>query len=108
MVVVHDLKEGLDPGFLGGLLRRILADDFLRVLGDAGDEAVAVGAVAGTLVEGADDDGLAAGVPALEDDHSLVGLQELHHFRLALLPSFSSCAPPPSRVCANPNSDGCL
>jgi hypothetical protein len=40
---------------------------------------VAVGALLGAIVEVLDDDGLAAGVAALQEHHHLVGLEELHH-----------------------------
>ncbi|PVH47807.1 hypothetical protein PAHAL_4G157800 [Panicum hallii] len=82
---VDELDEALDAGLLGGLLGGVLADHLLGVLGQAGDEAVAVGAVAGALLEHAHDHRLAAGEPALEEDHGLAGLQELHHLRVLLL-----------------------
>jgi hypothetical protein len=40
---------------------------------------VAVGALLGAIVEVLDDDGLATGVPALQEHDHLVGLEELHH-----------------------------
>ena len=82
---VYELDEALDTGLLGRLLGGVLADHLLGVLGQAGDEAVTVGAVAGTLFEHAHDHRLAAGEPALKEDHGLAGLQELHHLQLLLL-----------------------
>ena len=82
---VYELDEALDPGLLGRLLGRVLADHLLGVLGEAGDEAVPVGAVAGALLEHAHDHRLPAGEPTLKEDHGLAGLQELHHLQLLLL-----------------------
>ncbi|RCV17107.1 hypothetical protein SETIT_3G193200v2 [Setaria italica] len=81
---VDELDEALDTGLLGRLLGGILADHLLGVLGEAGDEAVAVGAVAGALLEHAHDHRLPAGEPALEEDHGLTWLEELHHLELLL------------------------
>ncbi|GER52620.1 F-box and associated interaction domains-containing protein [Striga asiatica] len=78
-----DLPEdaaSLDARFLRPLLVGVLADDLRRVLGDAGDEAMAVEAVAGAVVEVLEDGGLVAGVAALEEYHRLVRLDEFHHF----------------------------
>jgi hypothetical protein len=80
---VYELHEALDARLLGRLLGRVLADHLLGVLGQAGDEAVAVGAVAGALLEHAHDHSLPAGEAALQQDHCLTGLQELHHRRRA-------------------------
>jgi hypothetical protein len=78
---VDKLHEALDARLLGRLLGRVLADHLLRVLGQAGDEAVAVGAVAGALLEHAHDHRLTSGEASLQQDHRLTGLQELHHRR---------------------------
>ncbi|KAF8643655.1 hypothetical protein HU200_066711 [Digitaria exilis] len=82
---VDELDEALDPGLLGRLLGGVLADHLLGVLGEAGDEAVPVGAVAGSLLEHAHDHRLPTGEPALEEDDGLAGLEELHHLLLLLL-----------------------
>ena len=82
---VYELDEALDTGLLGRLLGGVLADHLLGVLGEAGDEAVPVGAVAGALLEHAHDHRLPAGEPTLKEDHGLAGLQELHHLQLLLL-----------------------
>ncbi|KAF8719380.1 hypothetical protein HU200_024089 [Digitaria exilis] len=79
---VDELDEAFDPGLLGRLLGGVLADHLLGVLGEAGDEAVPVGAVAGALLEHAHDHRLPTGEPALEEDHGLAGLKELHHLTL--------------------------
>ena len=63
---VDELDEALDARLLGRLLGGVLADHLLGVLGEPGDEAVAVGAVAGALLEHAHDHRLPAGEPALE------------------------------------------
>jgi hypothetical protein len=76
---VDELHEALDARLLGRLLSRVLADHLLGVLGQAGQEAVPVGAVAGALLEHAHDHRLPTGEPALQHDHRLPGLQELHH-----------------------------
>lgn len=81
VVVIHRLDERLHPRLFRRLLRRVLSDHLLRVLRDAGDEAVAVRAVTSAFVEGADDHGFPAGESAVEDDYGLVWLQKLHHFR---------------------------
>jgi len=82
---VYELDEALDTGLLGRLLGGVLADHLLGVFGEAGDEAVPVGAVAGALLEHAHDHRLPAGEPTLKEDHGLAGLQELHHLQLLLL-----------------------
>ncbi|CAL5335396.1 unnamed protein product [Camellia sinensis] len=82
VIVVDELDECFDARLLGGFLGGILANHLLRVLGDSGDETVAVGAIASAIVEGSDDHGFPAGVAALEDDYGLVWFQKLHHFRL--------------------------
>jgi hypothetical protein len=82
---VDELDEALDARLLRRLLGRVPADHLLGVLGEAGDEAVAVGAVAGALLEHAHDHRLPAGEPALQEDHGLAGLEELHHPRVLVL-----------------------
>jgi len=80
VVIVDELDEALNPGFLGLLFGGVFANDLLRVLGYAGDEAVAVWTVPCAVVEGTDDDAFATRITALKQDHCLPWLQELHHF----------------------------
>jgi hypothetical protein len=81
---VDELDEALDARLLRSLLGGVLADHLLWVLGEACDEAVAIGAVAGALLEHAHDNCLPAGEAALEEDNGLAGLEELHHLRMLL------------------------
>lgn len=80
MVVIHQLHKSLHARFLRLLLGGVLADDFARVLSHAGDETVAVGAVASAVVEVLHDGGFVAGEAPLQEDDRLVWLEELHHF----------------------------
>jgi hypothetical protein len=82
---IDELDEALDAGLLGRLLGGVLADHLLGVLGQAGDEAVPIGTVAGALLEHAHDHRLPAGEPALEEDYGLAGLQKLHHLRVVVV-----------------------
>merc|ERR1719482_2413972 len=75
--VVDDLDEGLDAGaalhkllHLGGGLAHALGDGE-RGLGDAGNDAVAVGALLAAVIVGLEDHGLLAGVAALEAHNDL-------------------------------------
>jgi hypothetical protein len=76
---VDELEEALDARLLRRLLRRVRADHLLGVLGESGDEAVAVGAVAGALLEHPHDHRLPPREPPLQQDHRLPGLEKLHH-----------------------------
>jgi len=79
VLIVHQLHEGLHPRFLRRLLRGVLLDHLARVLLDSGDQTVAVGALPGSVIESPHNHGLPSRVAALQDDHGLVWLQELHH-----------------------------
>ena len=80
VVVVDGLHEGGDLGLLGDLLLAHRLGDLLGVLVDASNDGVTVGASLGTVVAVLDDDGLPAGIPAVEDDHDLTGLEAaLYH-----------------------------
>ncbi|KAJ1698287.1 hypothetical protein LUZ63_006799 [Rhynchospora breviuscula] len=76
---VDDLEKRLHARFLGCLLGRILANHLLWVFRQTRDEAVAVRTVAIASFQDLDDDRLSSGVAAVEHDHRLVRLEELHH-----------------------------
>ncbi|CAL9151042.1 unnamed protein product, partial [Musa hybrid cultivar] len=84
VAIVHQLQKRLHARLLGRLLCGVLADHLLRVLGDAGHQAVPVGPLPGAVVEGSHDHRLPPRESPLQDDHRLVRLQKLHH--LPLLP----------------------
>jgi len=79
VLIVHQLHKSLHPRFLRRLLGGVFLDDLAGVLLDSGDQTVAVGALPGSVVEGPDDHRLPPCITALQDDHRLVWLQELHH-----------------------------
>lgn len=79
---IHDLEERLDARFLSGFLGGVLSDNLLGVFGKTSDEAVAIRAVAVASFVDLHDHSLATSVAAVEDDHRLVWLKELHHFVL--------------------------
>ncbi|KVI07483.1 hypothetical protein Ccrd_014179 [Cynara cardunculus var. scolymus] len=81
MVVVHELDECLHARFLRRLLRRILSDHLLRVLGDSGNETVTIGTVTSSVIKLSYDHRFPSGETAVENHHRLVRLQKLHHFR---------------------------
>ncbi|KAJ4763681.1 Leucyl/phenylalanyl-tRNA--protein transferase [Rhynchospora pubera] len=76
---VDDLEKRLHARLLGCLLGGILANHLLWVFRQTRDEAVAVRTVAIASFENLDDDRLSSGVAAVEHDHRLVRLEELHH-----------------------------
>ena len=65
------------PRALGNLLLRHALRDLERVLHDARDQSVAVRPVRCALVVRLHDDRLLAGLPSVEEQHHLAGLQEL-------------------------------
>lgn len=71
---VDELDEGLDARTLQDLLLRHSLGDLERVILNSGNETVSEGALAGTLIEGLDHDGLLTGITSGKDDDNFTSL----------------------------------
>ncbi len=78
MVEVNHLKERLDAGTLLDLLLAHALLDLQSIPGDTRNDAITVFTTVDAILEGLHNNSLLASIAAVEHDHHLTRLEELH------------------------------